>query len=203
MTAALLLLAIVPFACTSTAKPSQTVNASKSAVASPSATPSVSTAPATLPPTIAPTASPTLPPTPTPTITPASPSPTPDRTRTPHPSDSAPPPSGYPDGSMIVTFKVINEHYRVLVTSPENIEIAEALLAGEPAPSIPTGVVIRDETSVNKGWSWHIDPASLEFADVTTEVCDGKPSYVEDDIITSQYFCPWSAQVVGIRTANP
>jgi hypothetical protein len=104
---------------------------------------------------------------------------------------------------MIVTFKVLNEQYRVLVTNPENIEIAEALLAGHEAPSIPTGLVVRGETSVNKGWSWHIDPESLEFADITTEVCDGRPSYVEQKIITSEYFCPWSAEVVAIKTANP
>jgi hypothetical protein len=104
---------------------------------------------------------------------------------------------------VIVTFKVVDEKYRVLMTSSANIAIAEQLLAGAPAPSIPNGLVVRDDTSVNTGWSWHIDPESFEFADATTEVCDGKPSYVEEGIITSDYFCPWGAKVISVETANP
>ena len=56
-------------------------------------------------------------------------------------------------------------------TSP----IAQKLLAGQEAPRIPNGLVVRGDPSVNTGWRWHIDPATFEFADVTTEVCDGKP----------------------------
>jgi hypothetical protein len=137
-----------------------------------------------------------------PTATPSQPSDaSPAPTTTPRRSQT-PAPTNYPDGSVIVTFKVLNEKYRILVTNPDNIAIVEALLVGDPAPSIPNGLVVRGDTSVNKGWSWHIDPDSLEFADVTTEVCDGKPSYVEQDIITSDYFCPWSAQVVAVVPAN-
>jgi hypothetical protein len=51
---------------------------------------------------------------------------------------------------------------------------------------------------VNTGYSWHIDPASVEFADVTTEVCDGLPSHVEANTITSDRYCPWQAEVIEI-----
>ncbi len=101
-----------------------------------------------------------------------------------------------------MTFKVVNEKYRVLVTAPANVLIAQQLLAGQDAPRIPNGVVVRGDPSVNIGWSWHIDPATFEFADVTTEVCDGKPSYVEDQTISGDHFCPWSAKVVGVEPAN-
>jgi hypothetical protein len=104
---------------------------------------------------------------------------------------------------MIVTFKVGNETYRVLLTNPDKIENAEQLLAGDEVPSIPNGVVVRGDPSVNTGWSWHIDPDSLEFADITTEVCDGKPSFVEDGVITGNRFCPWGAKVIAIEAANP
>ncbi len=33
---------------------------------------------------------------------------------------------------------------------------------------------------------------------MTTEVCDGLPSYVEDGTLTSPYYCPWSAEVTAI-----
>lgn len=103
---------------------------------------------------------------------------------------------------MIVTFKVVDEEYRVLVTDPANVVIAEDLLAGRDAPRIPNGVVVRGDPSVNIGWTWHIDPATLEFADATTEVCDGKPSFVEAGTITGNHFCPWSAEVVAVDLAN-
>jgi hypothetical protein len=103
---------------------------------------------------------------------------------------------------VIVTFKVANEEYRVLVIDPDNVAIVEKLLAGEEAPPIPNGIVVRGDPSVNAGWSWHIDPDSLEFADATTEVCDGRPSFVEEGTITGDHFCPWSAKVVAVEPAN-
>ena len=69
---------------------------------------------------------------------------------------------------------------------------------GEDLEAIPLGTVVRDDAGVNAPWSWHIDPSTLEFAFVTTEVCDGLPSYVEDEIVTSDQFCPWSAKVVAV-----
>jgi hypothetical protein len=103
---------------------------------------------------------------------------------------------------VVVTFQVIAEQYRILLTDPADIAIAQRLLAGDDtAPRIPNGLIVRDDTSVNEGWSWSIDPDSLEFADMTTEVCDGLPSYVEDGSLTGDYYCPWSAEVIAIAPA--
>jgi hypothetical protein len=63
---------------------------------------------------------------------------------------------------------------------------------------IPNGLIVPGDAGVNEGYSWHIDPESLEFADVTTEVCDGLPSDVEQGILTSDYYCPWAAVVIAI-----
>ena len=61
---------------------------------------------------------------------------------------------------------------------------------------------MRGETGVNPGYSWSIDTESVEFADVTTEVCDGLPSHVEDGTLTGNQYCPWSAEVVAITPAQ-
>jgi len=120
----------------------------------------------------------------------ASPSPSPG----PSPAPSASPaPTG-----VVVTFRVIDQEYRIELTDPADIEIARKLLRGEVAPAIPNGIVVRGDPGVNTGYTWHIDPASLEFADVTTEVCDGLPSDVEANTITSDHYCPWQAKVVKI-----
>ena len=145
--------------------------------------------------------------TPTPTTAPTN-SPTPDPTAapsaTPVPTQAASPAGEeFPAGSVIATFEVGEETFRVLVTDPANVAIVNDLLAGNEAPRIPNGVVVRGDPSVNTGWSWHIDPATLEFADMTTGVCDGIPSYVEEDTITSDRFCPWGATVIAVEPANP
>jgi hypothetical protein len=103
---------------------------------------------------------------------------------------------------VVVTFRVAgSEEYRIRLTDPADIEIARQLLAGEEAPGIPNGVVVRGEADVNEGYSWHIDPDSVEFADFTAEVCDGLPSYVEEETITSDRYCPWSVEVIAIDDA--
>jgi hypothetical protein len=109
---------------------------------------------------------------------------------------------GSADPRAIATFQVTEEHgetFRVELTSPELIDNARKLLAGDEAPSIPVGKVVRgDPDGVNSPWGWHIDPSTVEFADVTTEVCDGLPSDVEKDIITSPLYCPWSAKLIDL-----
>jgi hypothetical protein len=153
------------------------------------------------------TSSPSPIPTPDPTATPRptpTPAPTPVRTSS---SSAVPTTSPTPivsptpaADSVIVTMRVGGmETYRVLLTDPADIAIARQLLAGEEAPTIPNGRILRDgDGGVNTGWSWHIDPASFEWAEVTTEVCDGLPSFVEDGTLTGPWFCPWSAVVTEI-----
>jgi hypothetical protein len=45
------------------------------------------------------------------------------------------------------------------------------------------------------------------MADVTTEVCDGRPSYVEEHIdeyvTTVKRYCPWGARLVRLRFTSP
>ena len=100
---------------------------------------------------------------------------------------------------IVVTFEVNEgERFRVLLTDPVDQAQAQRLLDGLDGPDIPNGRIVR-ETGVNEGWSWSLDPADFEFADVTTEVCDGQPSDVESGSLTSDRYCPWSARVVEIQ----
>jgi hypothetical protein len=109
--------------------------------------------------------------------------------------------SGDADAPVVVTFEVVDQRYKVLLTEPTDIDTARRLLAGEDVPSIPNGRVLR-ETGVNEGYSWSIDPNDIEFADVTIEVCDGMPSDVETGVVTGDRYCPWSAVVIGVEPAG-
>ena len=106
--------------------------------------------------------------------------------------------SGSAHRNPIATIQVVGETYKIELATPELVAHAEALLAGEDVAGIPLGRVVRDDPGVNAPWSWHIDPATLEWAEVTIEVCDGLPSYVEDGTVTSPDYCPWSAKVIAI-----
>jgi hypothetical protein len=52
----------------------------------------------------------------------------------------------------------------------------------------------------NLNWSWHFVPDEWVLAEFSIELCDGIPSYVENDlkywIETVGSFCPWSSYVL-------
>ena len=125
-----------------------------------------------------------------PSTAPASPTPA---TPTARPTASPPTQAG-----VIVTVAAGGETYRILLTEADDIAIARDLLAGKASSNIPNGRVVRGAAGVNTGYSWHIDPNDVEWAEMTIELCDGKPSDVEKNAISGDRFCPWSAQVVAI-----
>jgi hypothetical protein len=108
--------------------------------------------------------------------------------------------SGNPSAPVVVTFEVVDQRFKVLLTDPADIDTARRLLAGEDVPNIPNGRIVR-ETGVNEGYSWSLDPNDIEFAEVTVEVCDGLPSDVETNVISGDRYCPWSAVVLGVEPA--
>ena len=91
-------------------------------------------------------------------------------------------PSGQPaptPGGIVVTVRVADaEEYRIRLTDPDDSGIAQQLLAGESAPRIPNGRVVRGEPDVNVGYSWHIDPTSVEFTDTATVEAAPKPESI-------------------------
>jgi hypothetical protein len=100
----------------------------------------------------------------------------------------------------VVTFRVAGEEeFKVELATDELVEHAKALLDGQSVSAIPIGTVVRGDPGVNADWSWHIDPATFSFADATIEVCDGLPSHVEDETVTSPDYCPWSAEVIDLE----
>lgn len=102
-----------------------------------------------------------------------------------------------PSGGAVVTFRVADETFRVHLLDERQIAAAQQAASGGRA-RIPSGRVVAG-TGVNIGWSWHLE--DVEFAELTTEVCDGRPSDVERQGVTfgGGRFCPWTARVVSIK----
>jgi hypothetical protein len=122
------------------------------------------------------------------------------------PSPQATPGCG--PGAQVPTavIDVSGEVYRIELSSSEALAGARALLAGTSAATIPSGAVVVDDPGPNAPWSWHIDPATLEWAEMTAEVCDGRPTQLQDGVFTFERYCPWTARLLGIEgdpTAGP
>jgi hypothetical protein len=108
--------------------------------------------------------------------------------------DSAP---SRPSAGAVVTFTVVNETFRVSLTGADQVVAARAAQNGGAA-RIPNGRIVAG-TQVNAGWSWHLE--DVTFAELTIELCDGRPSDVERQGtgFGGGRFCPWSAAVVRIE----
>ncbi|MBT2210083.1 MULTISPECIES: hypothetical protein [Actinomadura] len=102
------------------------------------------------------------------------------------------------DTQYVATFNVSGESYKVRLVDQDDIDQAEALLNGGSGPSIPNGKINWGVVDVNSPYQWSIDPNNFGFADATTEVCDGRPSYVDGPNWGAGYFCPWDAVITSL-----
>lgn len=126
---------------------------------------------------------------------------------TPEPSPTVTP-SPTPDalaGGVLAEFDVSGEVFHAWVTNSEAIDDLFALEEGESMANIPNGIIHRGpgQGDHNDPWSWHLDPENIQMAEVTIEVCDGAPSFVEEEV---DYFvdevgryCPWNAELVSLE----
>lgn len=69
---------------------------------------------------------------------------------------------------------------------------------GNPEIGIANGPVEEVIPHTLHEWSFRIDPKKVEFADLTTEVCDGNFMYVEEHLeewlSSVGRYCPWSTK---------
>lgn len=64
------------------------------------------------------------------------------------------------------------------------------------------GKILRlpEGCTVNQKWSWYFAPEEWVLADLSIEICDGNPQYVEENL--NEYvnnvgsFCPWGSIVL-------
>ena len=104
---------------------------------------------------------------------------------------------------ILVTFKVIDETYKVFITNKETISEVFAVKNGTSSATIPSGRIIDEPIDYNQPWTWHIDSEDIHMAEITIELCDGRPSMVEENldywVNSVQRFCPWHAEIIKIE----
>jgi hypothetical protein len=110
--------------------------------------------------------------------------------------------SSGPDGPPAVfVVEVVDEEFRIRLEDPVLIEQARRILRGDEPQKIVSGRLAAGDGGFNDPWSWHLLPETIEFVEVAIELCDGKPSFVEEDLDywlnTVRTYCPWSARIVA------
>lgn len=108
-------------------------------------------------------------------------------------------PSAQEDDRDAFLVEVVGEQFYVRATNPEAVAALRARQqSGEV--SVVLGEVKQGDGGFNAPWSWHLDPATVEVADAAMELCDGRPSMVQQNvgkwIAEARVYCPWSAKVV-------
>jgi len=108
-------------------------------------------------------------------------------------------------GGVLATFEVSDERFRAWVTNDQTMWDLQQLRRGESTANIPNGRVLRGPGGAahNAPYSWHLDPEDVSMADMTIEVCDAEPSYVEanvDEFVGNVgRYCAWGARLVELR----
>jgi hypothetical protein len=69
---------------------------------------------------------------------------------------------------------------------------------------IISGVIQAQPVGWNPGWSYHLLPSSISFADFFMEVCDASAPYVEENLadvggafLPGNFWCPWGTRVLA------
>jgi hypothetical protein len=109
-----------------------------------------------------------------------------------------------PGGGLYATIAVGEETFHASITHPDGEAQARAVWAGTSGANIPTGELVCSPTRWNEPWHWYLAPDSVRFAEVTTEVCDGAPGYVETHCegFGAGRYCPWAAELVDLRDCS-
>ena len=86
-----------------------------------------------------------------------------------------------------------NDVVRLEITDPEGLLQADSLLRSGAA-RWAIGTPRRGDGGFNGPWTWHIDPATVTFAEVTIEACQTAMSAIDDDLdywINFGQVCIW------------
>ena len=82
---------------------------------------------------------------------------------------------------------------RLEISAPQGLDQAEDLLRTGVA-MWAIGTPRRGDGGFNAPWTWHIDPASVTFAEVTIEACQTAAAAIDDDLdywINFGQVCIW------------
>ncbi|MHA7629927.1 BP74-related protein [Corallococcus sp. M7] len=89
------------------------------------------------------------------------------------------------------------------LTDENTIAHARKILSGEERSRIHVhGRIVKRTQPYNPRFSFHLDPATIQFFEVAIEVCDANMTYVEDHLdeaggafLPGGHWCPWDSRL--------
>lgn len=95
------------------------------------------------------------------------------------------------------------------LTDPARIQQARDMLSGvDTADTGVMGTVVSTPAPYNQPWKYQLDPSSVKFFGMATEVCDASISYVNDHLsevggafLPRATWCPWHSKLTREVTA--
>ncbi|MDQ4086876.1 MAG: hypothetical protein M3177_02500 [Pseudomonadota bacterium] len=98
-----------------------------------------------------------------------------------------------------------DETFVIRLDDPDEVAHARALLAGtETDEARIGGVIVKSPAEYNIGWSYQLDPDSIFFFDMSTEVGDSTMRYVENHLpevgghlLPGRVWTGWSSTLTG------
>lgn len=104
-----------------------------------------------------------------------------------------------PSPAALFEIEVSGEVFTVAVaTASQAADLRARLQSG--TRGVVTGSLAAGNGGFNAPWPWHLTLQSVATADMSIELCDGRPSMVSADLAywigTVRQFCPWGAKVV-------
>ncbi|MCF3653170.1 MAG: hypothetical protein L2C94_003275 [Aigarchaeota archaeon] len=95
---------------------------------------------------------------------------------------------------------VNGERFVIYVTDPETIRLALENIEGKNS-LFPMRELARGDGGFNKPWSWHLKPETVRMVEVSIELCDSTPSFVESELDywleTVRSYCPWWGRIIA------
>jgi len=101
--------------------------------------------------------------------------------------------------------QVVKERFVVKLITEHQLQMAHDLISHPERRRILIGRLAAGDDGYNRdpltkqSWSWHLVPETIQFVELATEVCDGLPSDIENNlpywIDTVGRFCPWATIV--------
>ncbi|MFW3471237.1 calmodulin-binding protein [Streptomyces microflavus] len=96
---------------------------------------------------------------------------------------------------------ITRAEFTVKITGPAAIQDAREIVeSGENR--ILVGRIVKRQADYNPNWSFHLDPANIQFTEAAIEVCDATTPYVEDHLdeaggafLPGLYWCPWTGRL--------
>lgn len=104
-----------------------------------------------------------------------------------------------PPAGQYFTVRVVNDTFVMFVTDPATIQLATENFEGKNN-RFPLGKIDTGNGGFNGIWGWHFLPDTVRMVEVSIEVCDGTPSYVNTHLADylAVGYCPWAAKVIKV-----